>query len=367
MPISRYPRCGYPLAPTALKPILSVRIPKKLLEGTNSKATHYCDLDKQVWETLAPDLCNKLGQELVEIVRAEIATLPESLMESTLPRVPPGMRLEELELERRTYNCLCQMQFDGLLTEPQELSQKTIKQVLALESFGAKSLVDLLTSLEGLSSGKSLPKSLDETEVEQNESCAVPVFIGRFRNLRLPNLPIGTKLTDLQLSRRTYNRLIKRGFGKRLAEFTNLTLAEALEIPGFGMQCLLDFLDAVDRFCRGETEKPREPKAPFGPYADFKLHQYLEDELRDLVSRSVSNSEPTLASRNIDIVMMLYGCGGGGGGVTLQEVGETFGITKERIRQICEKVAERLKLLRSLPPRLKAVLEMIAQQLPSDV
>jgi hypothetical protein len=357
------------LAPTALRTILAVRIPKKLLDGTNSNVVQLCDLDKNAWDTFSPDVCSSLGQEIVDVVRGAIATMSESLLETNLPPVPAGKNLEDLDLEQRTYNCLCKMQFDGLLGGPQDVGRKTIRQVLALGSFGAKSLVDLLTSLEGQGAESSPPSVGPDTEPQSqitlSESTLAAVFIGRFRNLRLPSLPVGTKLSDLQLSRRTYNCLLKRGFDKRIAELSALTLGEILEIPGFGMQCLVNYLDGVDRFRRGETERRGKVNELAGLYAELELHQYLEDELRDLVQRSFGEKNPELASRNIEIVLMHYGCDGGGGTI-LQEVGEKFGITKERIRQICEKAVGRLKQLRARPSRLNAVLEMIGQNLPSD-
>ena len=69
MAISRYPRPGHPLAPIALKPILTARIPKKLLEGTPGNHVLLCDLDISAWETLSPEVCQQLGKEVVDAVR----------------------------------------------------------------------------------------------------------------------------------------------------------------------------------------------------------------------------------------------------------------------------------------------------------
>src|SRR5262249_52424227 len=156
-----------------------------------------------------------------------------------------------------------------------------------------------------------------------SESTLAAVFVGRFRDLRLPSLPVGTRLLDLQLSRRTYNCLLKRGFDKRIAELSGLTLGETLAIPGFGMQCLVDYLDAVNRFRLGEKDRRSKVKEAAGAYAELAFHQHLEDELRDLVQRSFGKKIPELTARNADIVLVYYGCDGNGG-ETLQEVGDNF-------------------------------------------
>jgi hypothetical protein len=99
MPISRYPRRGYPLAPAILKTILAVRIPKKFLNGATTKAVYLSELDKSSWETLTPEACQGLGREIVEVIRGAISAFPESVLEATLTPLPSGTTLENLELE----------------------------------------------------------------------------------------------------------------------------------------------------------------------------------------------------------------------------------------------------------------------------
>jgi hypothetical protein len=91
MPINRYPRHGFPLAPKALGTILGVRIPKKLFDGAKSNAVELCDLDKSAWEAFSPEACRNLGREIVEAVRAAISTMSESLLESCLQTQRPKL------------------------------------------------------------------------------------------------------------------------------------------------------------------------------------------------------------------------------------------------------------------------------------
>jgi hypothetical protein len=368
MPISRYPRSGHPLAPIALKTILTAPIPKKFLEGTTGNIIQLCDLDASAWGTFSREVCQDLGMGIVDAVRKAIPTLSESVLRTTLPSVPSGKTFEDLELEQRTYNCLCKMQFDGLLAGPHDLNSKTIREVVKLESFGAKSLVDLLTSLEAAGAATT-PRVIGEATsgepISLSESMLAAVFVERFRNLRLPSLPAGTELTDLYLARRTYNCLVKHGYTGRLADLSSLTLGEAMEIPGFGMQCLVDYLNAVDRLHRGEKGKPGKVAAPVDVYAELELHQYLEDELRNLVELSLRKRGTPQTMRNIEIVLAHYGCDGRGG-ATFRELGEKFGLTRQRAMQICDRSAQELKQFRSPLPRLKSVLDSIVRHLPSD-
>jgi Sigma-70, region 4/Bacterial RNA polymerase, alpha chain C terminal domain len=261
------------------------------------------------------------------------------------------------------------MQLDGLLAGTHDLGTKSIRQVLDLESFGAKSLVDLLTSLEGART-MTAPPIVVTSDVKQPTTMAetplaASALVGRFRNLRLPALPGGARLTDLELANRTYNCLAKHGFADHLADLTELTLGDVLEIPGFGMRCLVDYLDAVDRFRRGEKRQPQELGAPIDLFAEMEPHQYLEDELRDVFRRGFKEKATAQSSRNTDVVLMYYG-GDGGGGTTLREIGVKYGMTRERVRQICDRLSQRVKQYRSQLPRLRAVLDMIVQHLPSE-
>ncbi len=364
MPISRYPRHGHPLAPTALKTLLSVRIGPWLLGGGVTRAEQLCELDGQVWKELPPDVCQRLANEIVEVVRKGIANYAGPLLRATLPPVPQGMNLEDLELNKRTYNCLWTMQLDGQLAGPGDLARKTIGQMLGQPSFGAKCLVDLLTSIEGAMA--SAPPSAELAPSAVGESGPAPgagarVFLERFRNFRLPRPPIGTEFGDLDLLSRTSNCLIRSGFADRLADLSELTLGQVLELPGFGMRCLMDYLDAMEKLRQADRSPPPqagEPSLLPSPRV------CLEDELREIVRQSCGKHATSRTARNIDVVMMRYGCDGRGG-TTLQAVSDKFSLTRQRVLQICQSVAKRSRRARSLPPRLVAALELVDRGLPS--
>lgn len=387
MPISRYPRQGHPLAPTILKPVLGVRIPKKLLGSAVTNVVFFSDLTKSAWETFPPEVCRQLGTALVETIRA--VNLTKTILRTPLPAVPPSLSIEDLELEQRTYNCLCKMRREGLLAGPEELSTKTIRDILNVEHFGAKSLVDLLTSLEA--AGTDAAPNLNEEGKSKeaailSEDTLAAAFVGRLRNLRLPTLPAGIELGDLHLAKETHACLVEEGFAARIGELANLTLAEALTIRGFGIERLLDYLDAVDHVKRDANGKPEQAVGPrlndyerlmrylFRPGRSTALrvkaepqerHRYLEDEMRALIKGSFKSNKAANFGRNTDMIATYYGCDGRGG-ATLAEVANQYGLTRERVRQICMKSAQRMKKGGIQPERLRAVSRRITELLPCE-
>lgn len=71
---------------------------------------------------------------------------------------------------------------------------------------------------------------------------------------------------------------------------------------------------------------------------DTPDHQLLTDSLRKEVERALS----TLTQRESDVISFYFGLNGGHF-MTLEEIGEKFGLTRERVRQIKEKAIRRLR------------------------
>ncbi len=162
MGIRRYPRPGQKISPDTLAPVLDVPIPWRLLSQEESIEGNLADLDESTWDRLSPNLCAKLGAAVVREISSRIASLPESILKKKLP-LPENWKdyiessLGEIPLEARTYNCLVA---EGLLESPERLVDLTIEDLLKIRSFGAKSLVDLLATLESLESLAQSQKSL---------------------------------------------------------------------------------------------------------------------------------------------------------------------------------------------------------------
>jgi RNA polymerase primary sigma factor len=75
--------------------------------------------------------------------------------------------------------------------------------------------------------------------------------------------------------------------------------------------------------------------------------------MKESLQREIERSLATLSDREKDVVMLFFGIGKKHG-LTLEEIGSKFDLTRERVRQIKEKAIRRLrhnsrsKLLKSL-------------------
>ena len=147
MRFSRYPRYNQPIAPRALSDILEVNVPRYLVGEKIAQGTRLCDLDVSVWQRYEPDVCKQLAHAVVHQVRSAIHSLPRRILDQRVHHLPKDVGFDALELDWRTYNLLTEK---GLLKSPKKLGNQTVGSLLAIPGFGAKSLVDLLTSLEAL-------------------------------------------------------------------------------------------------------------------------------------------------------------------------------------------------------------------------
>ncbi len=68
-------------------------------------------------------------------------------------------------------------------------------------------------------------------------------------------------------------------------------------------------------------------------------HQLLDDSLKEEIKRTLD----TLAPREADVITLYFGLGTDNQSLTLEEIGEKFDLTRERVRQIKEKALRRLK------------------------
>jgi hypothetical protein len=90
----------------------------------------------------------------------------------------------------------------------------------------------------------------------------------------------------------------------------------------------------------------------------------LEEELHALVAAVVAPVQSFSGRRDTTIVLRHSGFDGAGG-TTLQELGHTYGLTRERVRQICFHAYGALKRLDLSTPLLDRALAFVASQLPA--
>jgi hypothetical protein len=94
---------------------------------------------------------------------------------------------------------------------------------------------------------------------------------------------------------------------------------------------------------------------------------YIEDELLKFVSFPHGSYSAELIERNKIIVLAYFGLDGRGG-KTLQSIGDKFGLTRERVRQICEKIKRQLeqRVQKQSPPLpvFNSTLEFVNAHIP---
>lgn len=419
---SRYPRQGHPLVPFMLREIF----PENL-----------ADLDETAWQRFSVEECRSFAERVIAHARASLSVIREKVGARLLPAPPVGLELGDLELEVRTYRCLEGL---GLVRNFQNVQSFTINDLMAVKNFGAKSLIDILTSLEyellqsslGVVRESEVAQAdyseanlLSKEEIQTIRECfasgeRLPL---RLRKRRIPNLPEGLELTRLDLKNRTYNCLEKADFIKSPQRLSEESIVSLMALPAFGRDSLLDLLTALEPyFIFSKEDKERHVKAEEElvavarqleqtPYVeliksnDLRFGQFiraiganaqnaqmiaesilagtyvpadpvattlqirqliegikaslrlkLEDELVSLIVRPRSE-------RNLEIFIRRFGLHGEPIS-TLQELADQFGMTRERVRQICDTLERTVEGKQPFAPMLDQALKLVGRELP---
>lgn len=119
---------------------------------------------------------------------------------------------------------------------------------------------------------------------------------------------------------------------EEIAKLTDLPLdkiTDALRISGRHVSMDAPFVQGEDNTLLDVIENNESPRADV---------QLINDSLRKEIERSLS----VLSERECEVVKLFFGIGIGHG-LTLEEIGDKYGITRERVRQIKEKALRRLR------------------------
>lgn len=374
MTISKYPRRGYRLAPSSLREILDAPVTSflranELPDRAIARSVNLSDLDENAWDLFGSEVCHKLGAVIISRVRARTNTLPAEIRSRHLPPLPEWTKLEDLEIEVRSSNCVNRLIEMGVVPSVSGLSNLTIGNVLKTNNFGVKSLVDLLTSLETFNRRAEIEgwqasgvdrdaNDLSEESVRANELLALRSWVVNFdgavpmgiRVLPIPESPEGRRLDDLDLQYRTRNCLQKAGFDDVRA-LRQLTVGDLLKIGGFGKLCLLDLLSAL--VIQGTRTVHRSSDEPVG----------LDCDLVEVIKSVQPKRKTSLCERNTRVFARYLGWDGRGGAV-LQTVGDEFGFTRERVRQICDPIIEKIRRTKPTIPSLGDVISFVLSHSP---
>ena len=314
--VSRYPRPGDRIAPTTLRQVLLDPVPRHLAVGTAVSGRKLCDLDATVWEALDPLTIARLAEIIVERVAAGCAR--KVLHQRHFPRPPEGMKLVDLRLEHRTHLCLAR---EGFEEHPEVLGDHTIGEILAIRAFGPRCLVDLLSSLETVLAKHS--RLNEELTAEAK---------------RLAGLP------EALLARRDDPR-----FGPLMYE-VDVEAESAWELADRLASRSVDPPDPL--YVTGQVRQLRERIVAMPS-------RTLEEELIQIFAS-------TRHQRNREVVIGYYGWKDGQCH-TLAEIGARHGMTRERTRQICAKLA-RSKDPAAIPaPVTDRTLDFLEERLPCPV
>lgn len=119
---------------------------------------------------------------------------------------------------------------------------------------------------------------------------------------------------------------------EEIAKLTDLPLdkiTDALRISGRHVSMDAPFVNGEDNTLLDVIENHESPRADV---------QLINESLRKEIERSLS----VLTERECEVVKLFFGIGVGHG-LTLEEIGDKYGITRERVRQIKEKALRRLR------------------------
>lgn len=314
---SRYPRYGERIAPATLRTVLLEPIPARFQPDSGKARLRLCDLDERIWDRLP-------GQKLVELAemvvdRVTAGCTRKVLHDTHFPHPPDGVSLSDLHLEHRTHLCLSREGFDKDLAS---LGNHTIGEILGLRAFGPRCLVDLLSALETLLAQQSVadPRLTAAAERLAAMKPAAQVHADDPRFAKLLRSVDVEAVTAADLAQ----RLLRRG--------------HTPPDPAFAAQQVGKLCDKIE----GATGKT------------------VEQELIEIFASDV-------AARNRDILLSYYGWTDGKRH-TLSEIGDRFGITRERTRQVCAKLTRKCKRPEAVyAPVLERTLAFIHQRTPAPV
>lgn len=260
----------------------------------------------------------------VEIIRDSInfrKNIPHRIRQKTFPPLPRGFRFEPLNLSNRSLRRLGKI---GLLANPDKLTSFSIDQLLRIDGFGKWSLHELASKLESFF---EIHRQFD------TEPDAVDEVVLAARALSEFDAKEFIKTSDVR-----FGHLFHRIFpdASDLAEVIDRILAG--EIGFLSNRDTLTILTDLKKLLI-ETSSLT-----------------LEQEIENIAS--VRNE-----GRNVEIFVQRYGVNGQGVS-TLQEVGDKYGITRERVRQLCSNV-EKSFTVDTYMPVLDRVITLVETKVPA--
>ena len=348
MGTSQYPRIGYPLAPRCLREVLDIPVPFSRIARALPARLKYFELDEKSWTHFPARKCRELGQVIVKQTGEQIRSFPRKVLSRRLPAIPAGIEVDDLDLESRTRNRLQQMMSNAQLVSLDKLKYLTVGQILCTDGLGAKCLVDLLTSLEGIAVGG------DQINVQKEKgthAAPIPPLDRRLSReaTRLRELP------DAGLIRLDDPRLAKHL--REVFRFAASIVEDARKLTP--QSTLVDLANRVaTRPCdpanavafRGQIQTLRRhigllPRLP------------LEKELRGIIT--------AVKKQRAANIFLYYQGWGSAGASTLNAAAANFGISHSAVSRICADYVEAFAKKAPYLPSLDKALTFVENCLPA--
>lgn len=314
MPVSRYPRVGQRIAPKILALLLDTPAPGV---GRHSRA-RLKDFDDSVWERFTNQRCLQFADDVIAHVRPWFHSLPIHLRDKHLPCPPEWVRSDDIQVDQRTHNRLDAF---GFLKMPQELGRRTLGDIVKIPAFGVRSLVDLL--------------------------CAIESFVAW-----VPSSDRHPAITR-QAKKLRHTRNVER---IRSDDPRFGTMIRSIGIPAPNALALADAL--IDR-----TVDPTEPDIVVRRLRRLR-HHIAAAERMTLTAELYNFTASAKTERNREITMKYFGWSSNAPR-TLESVGDEYGMTRERVRQVCETVVAVIHRPRPFAPTLDRTLRWIMRRLPA--
>ena len=280
--------------------------------------------------------------DVEEILQSPDQRVPQKFLRRHFPRLPSSVRVNHLILTARVQNCLRNLKRSHGLTDLSDLSRFTINDLLHLKNFGRTSLANLLSA--------ALPVVLDQatgvSTVVPTSTLASQRVTQAAEKLRAQPYSGRVSCTDPRF-RSELNSLLS---------IANASSDDPALLPSASLHSVAHrlvgrqrdtvppdhTLDVITRIRRRIARARRLP---------------LERELEEITRGFVSG-------RNVNLLVCFYGWSGDGQ-KTLQAVGDRFGMSRERVRQIARKLTRKITSPYPYAPTLKRIAISVGKLLPA--
>jgi Bacterial RNA polymerase, alpha chain C terminal domain/Sigma-70, region 4 len=281
-----------------------------------------------------------LTSEQISLLLADPTQIARrGVLDKHFPEVSSAVQLEDLQLGVRAYNCLKTLLTAGAINSISELRKLCIGDVLVTQNFGRKSLLELLRALATLV--RPTTAAPEPTTVDIRVSLQLTRAAERLRDARgAANI----RCNDPRLSAHL----------KPLVGFANVVTEE----PPLPLSCSLYGVchRIAGRTIEGDVVAMQTHIRRARSAMSTMRRATLETELRHIVSR--------LAPQRTCALVLEYHGWTGKGEVTLQNLGDRYQITRERVRQIISPTVKALRRSRPFTPVLDRILSSLSRKAP---